>query len=81
MYRKLLVVVPHELEVPEKATHYFGQLLDEPTFVYHSTIGAVGDHWWYWSRDRKEWIFYTHHEPSFLKRLPEVQGQLFPLGE
>jgi len=64
-----LVKVIVEIEVPEGATHYGGSLTDDPTWYKCTQIGVVGAHWWYYSADRKSWIFMGHFPPHFYTRI------------
>jgi hypothetical protein len=64
------LVVPVEVKVPDGATHYSGDLLDEPTFYKMTMVGVVGEHWWMWIDDRAEWVLASHHRPSWIKELP-----------
>ena len=64
--RTVKVVV--EVEVPEKATHYSGELTSFPCFYYCSQVGVVGDHWWYYHEG--DWILHSHHKPHWIKELP-----------
>lgn len=41
------IIVPVNVIVPEDATHYTGELHDEPTFYKCKNIGVVGEHWFY----------------------------------
>jgi hypothetical protein len=70
MSRTIKLIVEHAVQVPDKATHYAGELLDTPTFYYCSQVGVAGDHWWFWHPLRSEWVLASHYQPHNLKELP-----------
>ena len=59
-----------QIEAPEGATHYFGDILDEPTFVKCSQIGVVGDHWFAYDKEIG-WHLLSHEMPHWIKQIPE----------
>lgn len=63
--------IPVEVWVPDGATHYFGDLLDMPTFYKRRDIGVAGEHWFFWSRTRKTWVMSGHHQPHWTLPIPE----------
>lgn len=63
------IKVTTEVEAPDGATHYFGDLLDNPTFVKMTMVGVVGEHWWSYNQNRKEWVLISHHRPHWLKEI------------
>lgn len=75
------IQVTTEVEAPEGATHYWGDLLDDPTFVKCTQIGCVGDHWWSWAKDRGLWIFVSHHKPHWLKEIKPQTTEKEQRGE
>jgi hypothetical protein len=56
-----------EIDVPNKATHWRGDLLDSPLWFYVTKIGVVGDHWFVWDEKKKEWVFFSHTEPANIR--------------
>lgn len=67
---KLTFTRTHEIEVPDKATHFTGDLLDYPTFYYMTMING-GEHWWYYDDKRNGWWLYSHCRPHNLKTLEQ----------
>lgn len=51
------VKVKAEIEIPEGATHYIGNIAREPNFFKSKEIGVVGTHWFEWRSDIEEWVF------------------------
>lgn len=62
------IPVTVEVEAPDDATHYFGDLLDDPIFVKCTQVGVGGDHWWHFKDGT--WFMISHHRPHWLKELP-----------
>jgi len=64
-----IIMVP--IEVPETATHYWGDLreLATCTFAKCVQIGVVGDHWFEYKNN--EWVLYSHSTPYWIKELPK----------
>ena len=67
MSREITVEV--KVQIPDKATHYYGDLLDHPSFYYMSIIGVAGEHWWSLSSDGV-WRLASHHKPHWIKEIP-----------
>lgn len=65
MTRTIDVIV--KVPIPEKATHYHGDLLDHPSFYYCSQVGVAGDHWWV--HTPHGWVLSSHHQPHWIKEL------------
>lgn len=73
---KIRVVV--EVEAPEGATHYGGELTggleckgcDRPSWYKRVDIGVVGEHWFKWNEERKAWFFCGHYHPHWVKDIP-----------
>jgi hypothetical protein len=64
------IQVTVEVEVPDGATHYIGDLLDGPAWLKCTQIGVVGDHWWFWSPDDRGWFLLGFHKPHWAKEIP-----------
>jgi hypothetical protein len=62
---KVIVTVP----VPEGATYYGGDLLDNPIWYKCMQVGVSGDHWFYWDYD--EWKFFGHRKPYNAEEIKE----------
>ena len=66
--------IPVEVQAPDGATHYCGHLGgDVREFTYYKArdIGVAGQHWFYWSEQRKEWRMASHHQPNWTHLIPE----------
>lgn len=63
------LTIPVKVNAPDGATHYHGDILDMPTFYKMKMVGAAGEHWFYWSRKRKEWMLAGHHQPHWTEPL------------
>lgn len=61
-----------EVWSPDDATHYGGELTDDPLFYKMIQVGAAGDHWFSYSASSDEWEFVSHTEPAWIKPLPQV---------
>ena len=48
------IKVTVEVEVPEGATHYAGEILDDPTY-WKSLQRSDGEHWYIWEAERRAW--------------------------
>lgn len=57
------------IDVPDGSTHYHGDLLDNPSFYKCTQVGVVGDHWWYWHRQERQWKLSGHHKPHWIHEL------------
>jgi hypothetical protein len=68
MSKTINIVLP--IEVPDGATHYFGDLLNHPVFVKTTFVGVAGEHWWTFDPTRSEWILMSHYPPHWLKKIP-----------
>lgn len=70
------IKVSIEIEVPDGATHYRGDILDRP-FFFKCTKVAGYDHWWVHEPDRVGWWLVGHSPPHFMKELtPEIDLKL-----
>lgn len=59
------------VDAPDGATHYAGELLDEPTwwkFLVNST--GVIRVWCYYCNVRNGWFISGEHKPHWIKELP-----------
>ena len=70
---KIQVLV--EIEAPDGATHYGGNLNDEPTWYKCSQPGGYV-HRWYYNYDRKGWFLACHGKPIYIKEIPTGQYKL-----
>lgn len=59
------VKVITQVEVPDGATHYHGDILDTPTFFKCTQVGGF-DHWWYYAHG---WLLFGHSPPNWMKEL------------
>lgn len=64
------IEVTTHVEAPDDATHYFGELLEEPQWLKCTQVGVAGDHWWTWNMSRKCWTFLSHYKPHWAKEIP-----------
>jgi hypothetical protein len=53
---------------PDGATHYCGQLRDEPSFFKLTQVGVADKHWWVW--EDGVWKFWGVNSPRMVKPLP-----------
>ncbi len=68
---KLNIIV--EMEIPDGATHFTGDLLHDPTwwkFLINSTKAVQT--WCYWNEGQKRWFIQSEHAPHFLKSIPTL---------
>jgi hypothetical protein len=65
----MIIQVPVAVIAPDDATHYTGDLLNDPTWYKVTQIGVVGDHWWYKKAGQDKWLLYGHSAPHFLKQI------------
>lgn len=70
---KFRVVV--EVDAPDGATHYYGELLHDPVWVKCTQIGVAGDHWWQYD-PHKGWMFSSHFKPHWAKEIPHEHEML-----
>jgi hypothetical protein len=62
----------HEVDAPDGATHYCGDLLCEPEFYKHY-VNSTGtfNGWLYWNRKKNDsWYIHGETPPHFLKEIP-----------
>lgn len=63
-----------EVEAPEGATHYFGDLLADPIWVKfvegdpNSYATRQRDQWYEWKNG--QWFFLSEHRPHWIKEIP-----------
>lgn len=67
----LKVVRTTEVMAPDGATHYGGDLLQDPTFYKCTQVGVGGDHWWWYGRLSHEWKLAGHSKPHFIAEIPK----------
>ena len=46
---EVLTMQERHLGIPEGATHYTSNILEDPTWYKFMKIGTVGDHWFRWN--------------------------------
>jgi len=67
----VIIKVVVEIEAPDGATHYEGNLASEYVAWWKcKQIGAGGDHWFIWIRE-KGWVLGRHSAPPGLKEIPK----------
>lgn len=63
------ITIPVKIDTPDGTTHYSGELLEDPSFFKMTMVGVVGEHWWRYSLERKEWVLAGHDKPNWVKEL------------
>lgn len=66
------VIVHTKVNAPDGATHYLGDLLDNPSWFKVTQVGVVGDHWWKWKYSNNAWVLSGHSRPHWLKEILKV---------
>jgi len=64
-----IIHVHSTVVAPNGATHYAGELLEDPSWYKCTQVGVAGDHWWRWSKERNEWVLASHFKPNWLKEI------------
>lgn len=71
--RTIIVTRNHEIEVPVKASHYGGDLLDEPSWYLSRIIGGH-EYWFVYSYSsilkRFDWLSAGYTKPEHIKEIP-----------
>jgi len=69
MKRKIMIEV--EIDIPEGATHFVGNLTDDPTW-YKYVINSTGviRAWYFYYPVRQTWLYDSEYAPNFLKEAP-----------
>ena len=62
------VTVTIQVHAPDDATHYTGDLLDEPRWYKMKMM--LCEHWFYRDPKKSQWILYGHVAPYGLKEIP-----------
>jgi len=62
----MIIKVQTEVVAPEGSTHYFGNLLDEPTFCKVRQVAGF-DHWFEYQNTRKGWVLIGYSKPHWVK--------------
>lgn len=62
------IMIPIFVDAPDDATHHFGDG-EDMCFYKCKSIGVVGDHWFIWNIVEKRWVFLSHHEPHWIKKI------------
>lgn len=57
------------VKFPAGATHYWGDLFEDPEWVKSREIAGVA-HWFNWSSKKREWMVYSETKPHWLKEIP-----------
>jgi hypothetical protein len=63
---KIKVMV--EIEIPDDATHYTGELTDTATWWKKKLIAGFPQ-WLYWDIAREEWMVHGDYAPWFIKEI------------
>lgn len=67
------------ITVPEDATHYRGDLLDDDWCTFYKRKDVAGhEHWWWFDRDRNGWYLAGHAQPPHLRSLEDVADSVGP---
>ena len=66
------IKVTVEVDVPEGATHYAGEILDDPTY-WRPKERSDGLYWQYWCETRHSWMFSGINKPHWISLLSEVK--------
>ena len=64
----MIIKVQTEVTAPDGSTHYFGNLLDEPTFVKMIMVGDF-EHWFTYQPRQKVWVLLGHTMPRWVKHI------------
>lgn len=61
-----------EITVPDGATHFYGDILNDPTFLKKKIIADI-EHWFYFSKIKNDWILEKHgNMPFHAKKLEAI---------
>lgn len=67
-----------KVDAPKGATHYWGDLLDEPKFAKTSREPDGWTYWWWYDPTRQDWFLDTQGpagtKPHWIKELPAMQA-------
>ena len=68
------ITITYEIEVPDKSTHYYGEIDEDPTFVKKTIDPSDGwIYWWYWNNDHQGWVLdnqgHKGTKPHWIKTL------------
>lgn len=66
------IKVTVEVEAPEGATHYDGELLDELTW-WRTVQRWDGTYWQYWRATTRQWMFHGINRPHWITAIHEVK--------
>lgn len=69
-----LITIKIDYLIPDGATHYIGDICNSEDVVFLKClqIGVVGDHWFRWDDEKKEWIFRSHYPSAWAKALKDI---------
>lgn len=70
--KTIRVTVVHEVQAPDEATHYAGDLLDEPTWwKYSENDTGTFKGWCYYDPNRGAWFIGADGwKPDWIKEIP-----------
>lgn len=68
-----VIKVVRTVEVPDGATHFFGDLLDDPAFYKMTMVGVVGEHWWVLLSSG--WVLSGHSKPHWVSEIKDEVEQ------
>jgi hypothetical protein len=66
------VLCQTEIDAPEGASHFGGNLLDSPLWYKKTEIGVVGEHWWFWDKGSDQWRLSGHSSPHWIKPIESL---------
>lgn len=67
------ISVVRVVEAPFDATHFAGDLLDDPSWYKCTQVGVAGDHWWRMD-GAGVWKFVGHNKPSWIEEIPPEES-------
>lgn len=70
------ITVSMEIEVPDDATHFNGNIFDNPIYYKCIQVGVSGDHWFYYNKNENKWFFYGHQKPHFCELVSELSEKV-----
>lgn len=66
------IKVTVEIEAPDGAAYYAGDLLDSPDW-WKPLTRSDGEYWCCWSYERKAWLCATNEKPYWIHAIAEVK--------
>lgn len=66
----MIIKVISEIEAPDDATHYSGDILDNPTW-WKLSVNSTGtiSMWCFWKAQEKEWYVRSTHKPHWITKI------------